>query len=232
MIRKWRKDRRVGYSFRAHFKRVLETKGFSHVALTLGATALIAGTAFANCRGSDITGPSSDPPRAAMDVSSTSTTSATSTTTSTTTSTSSTTETTKEGPFKLPFALLPPANPCRGDAIAWDHGSTVIQGTTQITLGSDGRYHAQFHFNAQGRGTSAARKYSGSQEYNSQTITVDPTSTNKFRYGWNVKIIAKGEDETLFPGDDFVMHVVATIGPPPTFIHELAEATAPPGECR
>ena len=231
MLRKWRKDRRVGYSFPAHFRRVVETKGFGHVALTLGATAVIAGTAFANCRGSDITGPSSDGPRSSMDVTSTTTTT-TSTTSTTSSSNTSVTETTKEGPFKLPFALLPPANPCRGDAIAWDHGSTMIQGTTQITLGSDGRYHAQFHFNAQGRGESPTRKYSGSQEYNSQSITVDATSTTKLRYVWNLKIIAKGEDGNFAPADDFFLQVVATIGPPPTFVPELAEATALPGECR
>src|SRR5688500_1503403 len=115
MFGKRRKDRRVGYSFRAHFRRVVETKGFTHVALTLGATAVIAGTAFANCSSSDITGPPSDdvstvtsaPAPVQSDI-----------------ETQSTITTKQPAPFRLPFAILPPTNPCTGEPVVWDHGST------------------------------------------------------------------------------------------------------------
>ena len=212
MFEKWRTDRRTGYSFRGHFKRIVENRGFGRVALTLGAAALVAGTAFANCSGSSITGPAADPaPPPAPQMQ---------------------TFTTKTGQFRLPLAALPPASPCTADPIVWDQGSTMIQSTMQTSTGLDGRFHVQFHLNAQGQGASATRRYSGSQEYNSQEFTVLSGDKNKFKFEWNVKVIARGEDGTLFPEDDFHLHVVATMGPAPNFFPEAADATAPPGECR
>ena len=227
MFGKRKKDRRVGYSFRAHFRRVVETKGFTHVAMTLAATAIVAGTAFANCSSSDITGPSSsddvstvtsEPAPVQGDV-----------------ETQTTTTVKQPAPFKLPFAMLPPTNPCTGEPVVWDHGSTMMQGTLQTSTGLDGRLHVQFHLNAQGRGQSGAsatrvRKYSGSQEYNSQLFTLTLPSTQRFKFEWNVKVIAQGESGALHPEDDFLLHVVATFGPAPDFLFESAEATAP-GQC-
>ena len=218
MLDNWKrqKDRRGEYSFRAHFKRLVETKGFSRLALSLGATAVIAGTAFANCSSSDITGPSSDPPPAASAP-----------------GPQAATETAKEGPIKLPFPALPAASPCTGDVIAWDHGMTMMQGTTQITADPlGGRIHIQFHLNASGQGTSATRRYSGSQEYNSQLFTLSPSNKDPFRFVWNVKMIAKGEDGRLMPEDDFFLHVIQTFGPQPDFIPGVPEALALPGECK
>ena len=228
-----RKDRRAGYSFRAHVRRVVETKGFTHVALTLGATAIVAGTAFANCSSSDITGPSSDPPRMTLEpapvTSPTSSTEGTATTQSTIT-------TKQPAPFKMPFAALPPNNPCTGEPVVWDHGTTMMQGTAQTSTGLDGRMHVQFHLNASGQGVSGAsatraRKYSGSQEYNSQSFTVLADQTERYKFEWNVKVIARGESGALAPEDDFMLHVVATMGPAPNFFPEALSATAPPGEC-
>ena len=218
MLDNWRQrtDRRTGYSFRAHFKRVVETKGFSRIALSLGATAVIAGTAFANCSSSDITGPSSDRPPAASAP-----------------TPQASTETAKEGPFKLPFPALPAASPCTGEPIAWDHGMTMVQGTTQITADPlAGRLHIQFHLNASGQGVSATRRYSGSQEYNSQLISVPTGNQDRYKFEWNVKMIAKGEDGRLVPEDDFFLHVVQTFGPQPNFIPDVPEALALPGECK
>ena len=226
MFGKRRKDRRVGYSFRAHFRRVVETKGFTHVALTLGATAVVAGTVFANCSSSDITGPSSDPVTVA----------ASPAPAQSDIETQSTITTKQPAPFRLPFAALPPASPCTGEPIVWDHGSTMMQGTLQTSTGLDGRMHVQFHLNAQGHGESGptatkVRRYSGSQEYNSQTFTVLANATEKFKFEWTVKMIARGESGTLHPEDDFFLHVVSTFGPPPDFFPEAADATAPPGGC-
>ena len=226
MLEKWRRDRRAGYSFRAHVRRVVETKGLTHIALTLGATAIVAGTAFANCSSSDITGPSSDPAPV----------SSTTAPVQADIETQSTITAKQPAPFRLPIAALPPNNPCTGEPIVWDHGSTMVQGTLQTSAGLDGRLHVQFHLNAQGNGVSGAsatrvRRYSGSQEYNSQTLSMPANSTERFKFEWNVKVIAKGETGTLVPEDDFFLHIVSTIGPPPDFFPEAASATAPPGGC-
>lgn len=235
MFEKRRDDRRVGYSFRAHVRRVVENKGFTRVAMTLGATAIVAGTAFANCSSSDITGPSSDPPRASLEPTSTSTTTAPLQQEEVTTTSTITTK--QPAPFRLPFAALPPTNPCTGEPITWDHGSTMMQGTAQTSTGLDGRMHVQFHLNAQGQGVSGAnavkvRKYSGSQEYNSQSFTVLTGASEKYKFEWSVKVIARGESGALAPEDDFFLHVVTTIGPAPDFFPEAADATAPPGRCQ
>jgi hypothetical protein len=216
MFENRRRDRRSGYSFRAHFRRIVETKGFGRIALSLGATAIIAGTAFANCSGSDITGPA-DPSSAATPG----------------VGTQASTTVKSPAPFRIPMPLLPTNNPCNGDGpIIWDHGSTMIQGTTQVSSSLDGRFHAQFHLNAQGQGTSPTRRYTGGQEYNSQTFTFLLGDNNKFKFEWNVRLIAKGEDGTLFPEDDFHLHIVQTMGAAPDFIPEVTEVTAPPGECK
>jgi hypothetical protein len=53
-----RKERRHGYSFRGHLRRVVTEKGLRHIALSLGGTALVLSGAFAYCSSSNITGPS------------------------------------------------------------------------------------------------------------------------------------------------------------------------------
>lgn len=233
---RWKDDRRSGYSFRAHFKRVVETKGFTHVALTLGATAVIAGTAFANCRGSDITGPGDPPARVTTDLASTTTA-----TTSTVTSEASVTSTapSKVGPMKLPFSALPPKNPCTGEDILWDREKSNLAATIQISTGTDGRTHIQYHFNSQAHGTSALRpvRYTGSQEYNSQTFTYVPEAgeAGRQKFEWNVKMIAKGESPTggefLSPDDDFHLHIVAYSGFQPDFVPTGVDVTPFESEC-
>jgi hypothetical protein len=62
MFSRQRKDRRRGYSFRGHFRRVLETKGLRHVVLSVGGTLLLTAGTLAYCSSDSITGP--PPPRA------------------------------------------------------------------------------------------------------------------------------------------------------------------------
>ena len=237
---RWRKDRRTGYSFRAHVRRIVESKGLTRTALTLGATAVIAGTAFANCSSSDISGPSSDEgARATTDV--VSPTSEPSTVTTTTTTATSSPQ--KTGPVKLFFAALPPKNPCTNDDILWDRQKSMLAITTQTSTGTDGRMHVQFHFNSQAHGTAALRPvhYTGSQEYNSQTFTYLPEAGNEnyMKFEWNMKMVAKGEsgplgEETLLEGDDFFLHIVAYPGEPPTFVPvpEGVSVEGRPSDCR
>jgi hypothetical protein len=61
LSRQQRKDRRRGYSFPGHFRRVVNTKGLRHVIRSVGGTLLIVGGTLAYCSGSSITGP--QPPR-------------------------------------------------------------------------------------------------------------------------------------------------------------------------
>ncbi len=216
MFKKERTDRRGGYSFRGHFRRAVQTKGVGRIALSLTATAIIAGTAFANCSSSDITGPRAN-----------TTLEATTDAVSTTSPTTSATSTTKEGPVKLPVTTIPPSSPCTAQPIAWDKMFTLLQGTTQITAEAD-RFHAQFHLNSVAQGITdtetapgaSVRRYTGSEQFNSQILTILANSTEKVQFEWNMKIIAKGEDGTLFPEDDFFLHVVSRFGPPPLFTPE------------
>jgi hypothetical protein len=59
--RKQRKDRRRGYSFPGHFRRVVKTKGLRHIIRSVGGTLLIAGGTLAYCNSGSVTGP--PPPR-------------------------------------------------------------------------------------------------------------------------------------------------------------------------
>jgi hypothetical protein len=54
---KQRKDRRRGYSFPGHFRRVVKTKGLRHVIRSVGGTLLVAGATLAYCSSNSITGP-------------------------------------------------------------------------------------------------------------------------------------------------------------------------------
>src|SRR5438093_9899056 len=57
MFRKFGHDRRKGYSFVDHVRRVVATKGLMRVVTSLGGTVLVAALALAHCSSSDITGP-------------------------------------------------------------------------------------------------------------------------------------------------------------------------------
>jgi len=205
-------DRRRGYQLLGHLGRVLRTKGTSRVAVSLGGTALIAAFAFARCRSSSITGPSTpatnqgtaqngnggSPPR----------------------SNDLGTPTNKFGPIRIPFTVLPESSPCTGQPIVWDptHSFTMMQGTNQV--GTDGSAHYQYHMNTQAQGitnvpTAVYRQYVGSEEYNSQEF-VFTTPLDKYKVEWNVKMIAKGEDGTIHDEDDFFIHIIMNAGFDPT----------------
>jgi hypothetical protein len=211
MFNGFESDRRQGYSLVAHVRRIIATKGFSRVALSLGGTAIIAAIAFAHCSSSSITGPKSSAPAATpggitpggtqKDLFSPS----------------------KFGPIRSPMTVLPDNSPCTGQPILWDPTKqfTMTQGTTQS--GTDATLHVQMHLNSQAQGVTSPAvaatvdplNYVGSEEYNSQQI-VFVTGTEKYKLEWNMKIIAKGNDGTLFPEDDFMMHIVANVPLDPT----------------
>jgi hypothetical protein len=204
MFKRTEGDRRRTNSFAGHLRRVLAKKGMARVALSLGGTAVIAAIAFAHCNSSSITGPSgskfSTPGPAAKPV---------------------------NGPSRdlgapaktsnhLPMPMLPDQNPCTGQVILWDptQSFTNIQTTTQSGL--DGQLHAQFHLNSQAQGaTDPVRnppavptlQYVGSQEQNSQDM-VFATGNERYKMEWTIKVIAKGNDGTIFDDDDFFLHVM------------------------
>lgn len=201
MFKKWKRDRRQGYSIGGHIRRMLATKGASRVAMSLGGTAVIAAIAFAHCSSSSITGPGTNQGTAhGGNVAGGNT------------GPSKDLTPAKFGPIKVPMTVLPPQSPCTGQPIAWDptHSFTMMQGTTQT--GTDGTAHFQYHMNTQAQGITnvplvAYRQYVGSEEYDSQDF-VFTTRAEKYKVEWNVKMIAKGEDGTIHDEDDFMLHIV------------------------
>ena len=57
MFKRFKTERRGGYSFTGHVRRLIKNKGVAGVTAPLALTALIAAIAFAHCRSSSITGP-------------------------------------------------------------------------------------------------------------------------------------------------------------------------------
>lgn len=201
MSRSAKGDRRGGYSFVGHLRRVLATRGVARVAGSLGATALIAVITFGRCKSSSITGPSSR----------------SSTTTKPTINggASDLGGPSQYGPIHIQAATLPPANPCTMQGVLWDGPNSFTNISSSIQMGTDGQLHVRFHMNTQALGTSdpnnnpnnrPALNYNGSQEQDSQDFVVGTTS--RYHAEWNLKVMAKGNDGTLFDSDDFYLHMV------------------------
>lgn len=196
-------DRRGGYSFAGHLRRMLATRGYGRVAGSLGATALIAAITFAKCRSSSITGPSSP---------SSSTTKPTMNAPSKDLGAAAPSQ---YGPIHIQAATLPPANPCTMQGVLWDGPNSFTNISSTIQMGTDGNLHVRFHMNTQAQGTSDANNnpnnrpalnYNGSQEQDSQDFVVG--STSRYHAEWNLKVMAKGNDGTIFDSDDFYLHMV------------------------
>ena len=216
-------ERRAGYSFLGHVRRVVRTYGVIRgVVLPLGTAALVAGAALADCHGADLTGPQK--PKM-----------------SPTGGSLNDTYTIKQpAPIQLAFPALPPTDPCTGAPIVWDQGHTMLQGTIQVSTDDAGRLHVQFHFNSQGKATApaGAPQWVGSQVYDSQDFTIlDATNQDTYHFEWDMKMVQQGETSTgtntvLGTGDDFYMHIVGDFGPQPTFLPASAQATPVQGKCQ
>ena len=217
-------DRRQGYSFRGHFKRVLETKGLRHILFSTLGTLAVASVAFAYCGGSNITGPSSS---SGGSVSAP--------------ATGSPHDSPDDGGgddhdrpidpglLKIPIDIGPPtaietsfgpidlpmdmqATPCNHDIVNWDPRRTyVTMSGIMVLRPATGEVYIRGHFvqRSQGVGTIVlpTRKYTGYEEYDKEFYLRPPVSANEEEF--LLKIIAKGNIEPwpLSPNDDFVMYV-------------------------
>lgn len=190
-------ERRKGYSFPAHFRRNIATRGWRQVVAVLGGTAVVAGVLFANCSSDTLTGPRATPGSGfnadaivtQIDV----------------------------GPAVMPATLPPTA--CNGDAIVWTDTKTNTVG--QMVITTTGTYHLKVHVsqNAQGYGSGQdpwkpRRNYVGTDEYD-QEINFSPGS-DVVNVEFNLKVIAKGEADAagatpLFPGDDYMLHMLVPV---------------------
>jgi hypothetical protein len=191
--------RRRGYSFAAHLRRMVATRGWRQVAAALGGTAIVAGVVFANCSSDSITGPGKS--------------------TAAATGRNSETIVTQidVGPAVMP-ATLPP-NACNGDAIVW--GDTKTNTVGQMVVNTTGGYHLKVHVSQQAQGYGSGqdpwkprRNYVGSDEYD-QEINFTPGS-DVVNVEFNLKVIAKGEADAngvtpLFPGDDYMLHMLVPV---------------------
>ena len=191
-------ERRKGYSFPAHFRRIIETKGWRHVLAVLGGTAIGAGILFANCSSDTITAPSA-------------------TRAPTGSNAEAIVTQIDVGPADMP-ATLPPKG-CNGDPIVWTDTKTNTVG--QMVVTTTGTYHLKVHVSqhAQGYGSGEdpwkpRRNYIGSDEYD-QEINFTP-GNDVVNVEFNLKVIAKGEAGAdgatpLFPGDDYMLHMIVPV---------------------
>jgi hypothetical protein len=191
------KERRKGYSFPAHFRRIIATRGWRQVVAVLGTTAVIAGVAFANCSSDKLTGPRTtrglgynrEAIVTQIDV----------------------------GPAEMP-ATLPP-NACNGDPVVWADTKTSTVG--QIVVNTNGTFHLKVHVsqNAKGYGSgqnpwNPRRNYVGGDQYD-QELDFTP-GTDVVNVEFNLKVIAKGEAGAdgltpLYPGDDYMLHMFVPV---------------------
>ena len=211
-------DRRQSYSFKQHFHRAVRAKGFRRVVAPMLATAVVAGVSFANCSSDRITGPSSS--RA---------TSATSPLSPTSSPSTSIASAGASGAIvtKVPFAIeefpIQVTTSCGGDVLNVTYSKLNASGT--ITIAPTGGFHLQAHLNqsfkAEGMTLIPKRFYTGSQDYDHETNIAGNAID---RMDFEMHVIARGEGETLFPGDDLIYHtnveiqINETAGLPPAVV--------------
>ena len=191
--------RRRGYSFAAHLRRMVATRGWRQVAAALGGTAIVAGVVFANCSSDSITGPGKGTAAATGHNAETIVTQI------------------DVGPADMPAQL--PANACNGDPIVWEDPKTHTVG--QIVVTTTGGYHLKVHVSQQAQGYGSGqdrwkprRNYVGSDEYD-QEMNFTP-GNDVVNVEFNLKVIAKGEADAngltpLFPGDDYMLHMLVPV---------------------
>ena len=217
-------DRRQGYSFRGHFKRVLETKGLRHILFSTFGTLAIVSLAFAYCGGSGITGPSNNGGTVSAPVSG-----------SPHNSPDRheddheddppidpglliipidigppTAIETSFGPIMLPIDMQ--ATPCNKDVVKWDPKRTyVVMSGVMVLRPATGQVYIRGRFTqrSQGVGTIVipVRRYTGWEEYEKEFYLNPPVAVNEEEF--EMKIMAKGNIEPfpLYPNDDFYMYV-------------------------
>jgi hypothetical protein len=220
MFNRLKSDRRQGYSFFGHWRRVVATKGFSRVAVSLGGAAIIAAVALGNCRSSSITSPTSGNTQGAAEGPGRSGSGDGGLTTNTWLPAA------KFGPITLLVTVIPPYSPCTQQGIFWEPGKqfTTMQGYTQSS--TNGSLRSQFHLVSAALGVTDVtvpatddrwRKYVGGETYDTQE-RVYSTGRERYREEWNMKILAYGNRDERHDDNDFFLHVVVDIPVDPTSI--------------
>lgn len=220
-----RRDRRRGYSFRGHFKRVLQTKGLKHIVRSTLGTVAIVSIAFAYCSSDGITGPGSGSTAGGGSV-------ATAPSaggyehgddpddddpgidpglliTPIDIGPPSAIET-SFGPINLPIDMQ--ATPCNHDVVQWDPRRTYVTMSGVMVLNPlTGTVYIRGRFSEKSYGVGTiiipTRRYKGYEEYEKEFYLRPPTSVNEEEF--LLKIIAKGNIEPwpLYPNDDFFIYV-------------------------
>lgn len=216
MFKRIKSDRRQGYSFIGHAQRVIATKGFSRVGMSLGGTALIAALVFAHCSSSSITGPKS--PTSALKSAPASGVSK-----NDVGSTDTWLPAAQFGPITVPGTILPNpfADPCTHQNVVWDPANsfTTMSGYTQSS--TSGALRSQTNEYSKAYGTSLDpldpqwRKYKGAESYSSQ-LRVYVTGAERYREEWDMKVIAYDKWDRAYDPDDFFFHVVVKTSIDPT----------------
>ena len=191
------RDRRQGYSFPAHFRRIIEKRGWRQVVGVLGTAVAVGGILFASCSTDKIAGPNSPPVSGAtkqamvipIDV----------------------------GPAVMPATLPPTA--CNGDPVVWTDTKTNTLGKIVVT--TSGVFQLKVHVSQTAKGYGSDQNpvkprlnYVGTDEYD-QEVTFAPNN-DVVNVEFNLKVIAKGEAgpdgvAPLSPGDDFMLHMLLPV---------------------
>lgn len=201
MFRERRKDRRRSYSFRAHFRRAIATKGFRGLMTPIIGTALAASLSFAYCSSDSITGPSSHTDGGSdgggIEI-------------------TPFPVTEEEIPTTLADVEVPTnmqATTCNGDVVAWEEARTRGGGVSYFnpkTLAM--RVVIKIRQHAKGPGTRwmtdptfPKRYYNGWQEYEKEVYFAPGVSETEEEF--DLHIIARDEKETRMFQDDYKLRL-------------------------
>ena len=201
MFRERRKDRRRSYSFRAHLKRAIATKGLRRLMTPVFGTALAATLSFAYCSSDSITGPSGHDGT---------------TTGGTGVEVTPFPVTEEEIPTTLAGVEVPTemqATACNGDVVAWDEGRTRGGGVSYFNPKTQRmRVVIKIDQHAKGHGTRSLtdptfpkRWYVGFEQYEKEVLFAPGTSETTEEF--DLHIIAKDERETRMFQDDYMLRL-------------------------
>jgi hypothetical protein len=221
MFKRFKFDRRQGYSFLGHVRRVIAVKGTTRVAASLGGTALIAAIAFAHCSSSSVTGPKS-PTSAQRSAPSPS-------------GPSKNYGTTNWLPpvvftLNLPHVMLLPIpnySPCTHQAIVWDLPKSYSRVTNYLQSAAppDPSLRSYDHVASWDVGVTDPaslgmdsddwRRYKGYEEHDTD-VRIFATGAERYKEEWDVKILAYGNRDQRCDADDFYFHYVLKVQSDPT----------------
>ena len=206
MFRERRKDRRRSYSFKRHFQRAVETKGWRRLLAPIFGTAFAATVAFAYCGSDGITGPSghdggSGGGSGVVEV-------------------TPFPVTEEEIPTTLAETEVPTnmqATACNGDVVAWEDARTRGGGVSYFNTKTLAlRTVIKIKQHAKGTGTRSMtdptfpkRYYVGYQEYEKEVYMAPGVSETEEEF--DLHIIAKGEQETRIFQDDYMLRLKVRI---------------------